>query len=112
MPEWVAFRDGALYVAEVSRILRYDDIENRLENPPEPVVVNRDLPSDRHHGWKFIRFGPDGKLYVPVGAPCNVCERDDPRYATIMRMNPDGTDLEVYVAACATPWVRLASGVG
>ena len=98
MPSGVAFRDGALYVAEVSRILRYDDIENRLENPPEPVVVNRDLPSDRHHGWKFIRFGPDGKLYVPVGAPCNVCERDDPRYATIMRMNPDGTDLEVYVS--------------
>ncbi len=98
MPSGVAFRDGALYVAEVSRILRYDNIENRLENPPEPVVVNRDLPSDRHHGWKFIRFGPDGKLYVPVGAPCNVCERDDPRYATIMRMNPDGTDLEVYVS--------------
>ena len=98
MPSGVAFRDGALYVAEVSRILRYDDIENRLENPPEPVLVNRDLPSDRHHGWKFIRFGPDGKLYVPVGAPCNVCERDDPRYATIMRMKPDGTDLEVYVS--------------
>ncbi len=98
MPSGIAFRDGALYVAEVSRILRYDNIENRLENPPEPVVVNRDLPSDRHHGWKFIRFGPDGKLYVPVGAPCNVCERDDPRYATIMRMNPDGTDLEVYVS--------------
>ena len=98
MPSGVAFRDGALYVAEVDRILRYDDIENRLYDPPEPVVVNRDLPSDRHHGWKFIRFGPDGKLYVPVGAPCNVCERDDPRYATIMRMNPDGTDLEVYVS--------------
>ena len=98
MPSGVAFRDGALYVAEVSRVLRYDDIENRLEDPPEPVVVNAGFPSDRHHGWKFIRFGPDGKLYVPVGAPCNVCERSDPRYATIMRMNPDGTDLEVYVS--------------
>ena len=98
MPSGVAFRDGALYVAEVSRVLRYDDIENRLEDPPEPVVVNRGFPSDRHHGWKFIRFGPDGKLYVPVGAPCNVCERFDPRYATIMRMNPDGSDLEVHVS--------------
>ena len=98
MPSGVAFRDGALYVAEVSRVLRYDDIENRLEDPPEPVVVNAGFPSDRHHGWKFIRFGPDGKLYVPVGAPCNVCERSDPRYATIMRMNPDGTDPEVYVS--------------
>ncbi|MCY4545508.1 MAG: sorbosone dehydrogenase family protein [Gemmatimonadetes bacterium] len=98
MPSGVAFRDGALYVAEVSRVLRYDDIENRLEDPPEPVVVNAGFPSDRHHGWKFIRFGPDGKLYVPVGAPCNVCERSDPRYATIMRMNPDGSDLEVYVS--------------
>ncbi len=98
MPSGVAFRDGALYVAEVSRVLRYDDIENRLEDPPEPVVVNAGFPSDRHHGWKFIRFGPDGKLYVPVGAPCNVCERSDPRYATIMRMNPDGSDLELYVS--------------
>ena len=98
MPSGVAFRDGALYVAEVSRVLRYDDIEDRLEDPPEPVVVNGGFPSDRHHGWKFIRFGPDGKLYVPVGAPCNVCERSDPRYATIMRMNPDGSDLELYVS--------------
>lgn len=97
MPSGIAFRDGSLYVAEVNRILRYDDIESRLDDPPEPVVVNDTLPSDRHHGWKFIRFGPDGKLYVPIGAPCNVCERDDPRYATIARMNPDGTDMEIYV---------------
>jgi glucose/arabinose dehydrogenase len=98
MPNGVAFRDGSLYVAEVNRILRYDFIEPRIDNPPEPVVVNNGFPSDRHHGWKFIRFGPDNKLYVPVGGPCNVCEQDDERYATIMRMNPDGTDLEVYVS--------------
>lgn len=98
MPSGVAFREGALYVAEVNRILRYDDIESRLDDPPEPVVVNDELPSDRHHGWKFISFGPDDKLYVPIGAPCNVCERDDPRYATIVRMNPDGTDMEIYVS--------------
>ncbi len=96
MPNGVAFREGALYVAEVSRILRYDDIETHLTNPPTPMVVNDTFPSDRHHGWKFIRFGPDGQLYVPVGAPCNVCERGDERYATIMRMNPDGTGLEIF----------------
>ncbi|MBI4377291.1 MAG: hypothetical protein HY549_12700 [Elusimicrobia bacterium] len=75
MPNGVAFKDGALYVAEVSRVWRYDDIEDRLENPPKPVLVRGDLPSDRGHGWKFIAFGPDGRLYVPVGAPCNVCEK-------------------------------------
>lgn len=95
MPNGVAFRDGALFVAEVNRILRYDDIEAHLADPPEPVVVYDALPDDRWHGWKYINFGPDGKLYVPVGAPCNVCDPEDP-YATILRMNPDGTDVEVY----------------
>jgi len=96
MPNGVAFRENALFVAEVDRILRYDDIESRLDDPPRPVVVNDRLPKDRHHGWKFIRFGPDGRLYVPVGAPCNICEREDPRYASIMRLNRDGTDLEIF----------------
>ncbi len=96
MPNGVAFRNGALYVAEVSRVLRFDNIEARLRNPPRPVIVNDSFPTDRHHGWKFIRFGPDSMLYVPVGAPCNVCEREDPRYASIMRMNPDGTGLEIF----------------
>ena len=97
LPTGVAFRNGSLYVAEVSRILRYDDIEARLERPPRPSVVIDTLPNDRHHGWKFIAFGPDGLMYVPVGAPCNVCERnDDPRYSAILRMRPDGTRLEPY----------------
>ena len=96
MPNGVAFRNGALYVAEVNRILRYDNIEKMLQNPPQPVVVNDSFPSDQHHGWKYIAFGPDGKLYVPVGAPCNVCEQKDRRYASIMRMNPDGSHLEIY----------------
>jgi glucose/arabinose dehydrogenase len=96
MPNGVAFRDGALYVATVNRILRFDDIENHLHNPPPPVVVNDSFPRDRAHGWKFIRFGPDGLLYVPVGAPCNICESEDERYASIMRMKPDGTELEVF----------------
>ncbi|MGH7961390.1 MAG: PQQ-dependent sugar dehydrogenase [Candidatus Binatia bacterium] len=95
-PNGVAFRDGALYVAEVNRILRYDNIEANLKNPPEPVIVNDTLPRDRGHGWKFIRFGPDGLLYVPVGAPCNICEREDERYASLLRMQPDGSGLEVF----------------
>ncbi len=97
MPNGVAFRDGALYVAEVNRILRFDGIEDRLKSPPAPVVVNRSFPNASHHGWKYIAFGPDDRLYIPVGAPCNVCEEDDSRFATIMRMRPDGRDLEIFV---------------
>jgi glucose/arabinose dehydrogenase len=95
-PNGVAFRDGALYVAEVSRVLRFDSIESRLTGSSQPVVVNDKLPTDRHHGWKFMSFGPDGWLYVPVGAPCNICDADPDRYAVIMRMRPDGTGLETF----------------
>jgi glucose/arabinose dehydrogenase len=94
MPNGVAFRDGALYVAEVNRILRYDAIEGSLAKVPEPKVVRDDLPKDRHHGWRYIAFGPDGKLYLPIGAPCNIC--NEPKYAVITRMNPDGSDYEVF----------------
>ena len=96
MPAGVDFFEGDLYVSDISRVLRFDDIESKLNHPPRPVVVNDSFPTDAHHGWKFIRFGPDGKLYVPVGAPCNVCERKDQRYASITRMNPDGSSLELY----------------
>jgi glucose/arabinose dehydrogenase len=94
MPNGVAFRDGALYVAEINRILRYDNIESSLTKVPAPKVVRDDLPKDRHHGWKYIAFGPDGKLYVPIGAPCNVC--NEPKYASITRMNADGSGYEVF----------------
>ncbi len=94
-PAGVAFRDGALYVSAVSRILRFDDIESRLDAPPAPAVVTDQFPTDGHHGRKFIAFGPDGKLYVPVGAPCNICAPDPDRYANIQRMNPDGSNREV-----------------
>lgn len=97
-PNGVAFMDGALYVAEISHMLRYDDIEANLNNPPEPVVVSTDFPTEWPHGWKFIRFGPDEKLYIPVGVPCNACESDDARFGTIMRMNPDGSELEIYAS--------------
>ncbi len=95
MPNGVAFKDGDLYVAEVHRILRFDNIEARLSDPGMPQVVLDKLPHDRLHGWKFIRFGPDNKLYVPIGAPCNSCDAGDP-YATIHRMNPDGSGFEIF----------------
>lgn len=95
MPNGVAFRNGDLYVAEVDRILRFPDIEKRLDNPPEPELISTAYPSSTHHGWKFIAFGPDGKLYVPVGAPCNICRPENPIYATITRLNPDGSGQEI-----------------
>jgi glucose/arabinose dehydrogenase len=99
MPSGLAFRDGALYVAAISRVVRYDGIESKLEAPPAPVVVNDGFPTEQHHGWKYLGFGPDGLLYVPVGAPCNVCERtDDKRFASITRMKPDGSSVEVFAS--------------
>jgi glucose/arabinose dehydrogenase len=95
MPNGVAVRDGALYVAEVGKVWRYDAIESNLANVPKPTLVYGKYPTDRHHGWKFIRFGPDGWLYVPVGAPCNICEPHDP-YSSITRLKPDGSAMEVY----------------
>jgi glucose/arabinose dehydrogenase len=87
MPNGVAFRDGSLYVAEVNRVLRFDQIEKKLDSPPKPVVINDSYPSDEGHGWKFIAF-----------APCNVCEQKDPRYASITRMKPDGSGVEVFAS--------------
>jgi glucose/arabinose dehydrogenase len=97
MPNGVAFRDGALFVGEQHRIVRFDDVLARLEKLPAPAVV-ADLPTDPgtiNHSWKFLEFGPDGKLYVPVGGPCNVCDRGDP-WATILRMNADGSGREIF----------------
>ncbi|MDX1332699.1 MAG: sorbosone dehydrogenase family protein [Robiginitalea sp.] len=97
VPNGVAFRDGSLYVAQVNRLLRYPDIEQQLDNPPTPEVIYDDYPTEFHHGWKYIAFGPDDKLYVPVGAPCNICDSAtvDARYASITRMDPDGTNREI-----------------
>ena len=95
MPNGVAMKGGALYVAEVNRVIRFDDIEVKLPKAPDPVVVYDKYPGDKHHGWKFIRFGPDGWLYVPVGAPCNICEREAP-YASITRLKEDGSSMEVF----------------
>lgn len=97
-PNGVAFKDGSLYIATISSILRLDNIEATLTTPPEPVTVYDKYPTDKHHGWKFIAFGPDGKLYVPVGAPCNICEKEDPVYSSITRLNKDGTGMEVFAS--------------
>lgn len=95
LPNGVAFKDGDLYVAEVSKLWKFPNIEDHLENPRKELIYE-DYPTDRHHGWKYIAFGPDNKLYVPVGAPCNICESKDERYASITRMDPDGGNREVY----------------
>lgn len=94
MPVGVAFHAGDLYVSAVSRILKYPDVERRLAHPPQPSIVTDQLPGKTHHGWRFIAFGPDGKLYVAVGAPCNVCELSGD-FGTLLRMNADGTGHEI-----------------
>lgn len=95
-PNGVAFKNGNLYIATISEILKLEDIENKLANPPAPKIVFNKYPTDKHHGWKYISFGPDGKLYVPVGAPCNICKKDDPVYSSITRINEDGSGMEVF----------------
>ena len=97
MPNGVAFKDGDLFVAEVSRILRFKDIENNLTNPTYEVVYDG-YPDEAHHGWKFIAFGPDGLLYIPVGAPCNICISEDPIFASITRLDVSkpGAKPEIY----------------
>ena len=95
-PSGVALRGDDLYVAALNRVLRYPDVMDTFRNDPDPEVITDDLPSATHHGWKYVVFGPDGYLYVPVGAPCNICDESDVRFATILRMDPDTGDTTVY----------------
>lgn len=95
-PNGVAIYDGDLYIAEISKVSVIRNIDEVFRDSPILETVRDDFPTDTHHGWKYIAFGPDEKLYVPVGAPCNVCEQEDERYASLLRMNPDGSDLEIY----------------
>lgn len=95
LPNGVALKDGDLYVAEVSKIWRFDDIDTNYKNSPEPVLVTDEYPEEGHHGWKHIAFGPDEKLYIPVGAPCNVCNEENPIFASLTRINPDGSGQEI-----------------
>ncbi len=96
VPNGLAFRDEDLYIAEIDKIWRLEGIEDRLANPPSPVLVADGFPDDRMHGWKYLGFGPEGKLYMPIGAPCNICEREKEMYSTILRMNPDGSEQEIF----------------
>ena len=93
MPNGIAFHNNALYIAAVDQILRLDNIEQSLANPPKAVVIRNNLPSAGHHGWRYIAFGPDGRLYISIGAPCNVCLKDG--FAEIRSMKADGSDEKI-----------------
>jgi glucose/arabinose dehydrogenase len=92
MPNGIAFKDGNLYVAEIHRVHKFENIEDRL-SAPKSKIINKSYPTDRHHGWRYIAFGPDGKLYIPIGAPCNIC--NEPDYGVITRIDTDGSNKEV-----------------
>ena len=94
-PNGIAYYDGDLYVAEIDQVTRYDDIESHLHDVPDGIVLDINLPSKRRHGSRYITFGPDQKLYIAIGAPCNICEESG--FGQIVRMNPDGSDRETYV---------------
>jgi glucose/arabinose dehydrogenase len=93
-PNGVAFKDGTLYIAELSKVSKIEKIEDNLDNPPKPTVIYDDLPKDEAHGWKFIAIGPDNKLYVPVGQPGNNVLHDE-AHGQIRRINLDGSGAEV-----------------
>lgn len=97
-PNGIAFRNGSLYVVEATRVIRFDGIESKLRNAPAPVVVTADLPTERGHEWKYAAFGPDGLLYFQQGAPGNIVERSDKRYAAMLRMKPEGGNLEIFAS--------------
>src|SRR6266511_3362931 len=93
-PNGIVLHKGTLYIAELSQISKIDNVEDKLDNPPKPTVIFSDLPKDEAHGWKYLTIGPDEKLYVQVGAPCNICMPSE-RHSKIYRLNSDGSGLEV-----------------
>lgn len=95
LPNGVAFKEGALYVAEINRIIRFDHIEQQLKNPPKPTIIYDQFPNKQHHGWKYLRVGPDNKLYTAVGAPCNICEPKEKIFTSLLRLNSDGSDMQI-----------------
>jgi glucose/arabinose dehydrogenase len=94
-PNGVAYKEGSLFVAEINRILKFEDIDNSYMNKPDYSVIKNDYPIDTAHGWKYISFGPDGNLYIPVGAPCNICKMEDPVYSSITSINSSGEDFSI-----------------
>lgn len=96
-PNGLAFKDGSLYVFAINKVFRYDNIEDKLDNPGDPVELTKayDLPDTIHHNWKYVAFGPDGKMYVQVGSNCNICEINPGVHGQIRRYNADGTGMEI-----------------
>ena len=94
-PAGVAYNSGALYVFAIDKVLRFDGVAKGMGSAPVDMTAKFDLPPEQHHNWKYIAFGPDGKLYVPFGAPCNICEPPTKEYAQIRRYNADGSGKEV-----------------
>jgi glucose/arabinose dehydrogenase len=94
-PAGVAFNKGALYVFAIDKVLRFDGIAGKADAAPQDLTAKFELPKEQHHNWKYVAFGPDGKLYVPFGAPCNICEPPSKEYAQIRRYNADGSGKEV-----------------
>ena len=98
MPSGLALIGEDLYVGALDRVLRYRAIEKTFRDNPQAQIVTDKLPDKRHHGWKYLAVGPDGFLYVPVGAPCNICESEDPRFASILQMDPATGETTLYAA--------------
>jgi len=94
-PAGVAYKDGALYVFAIDKVLKYDGIAKNPKAEPQDLTAKFDLPKEQHHNWKYVAFGPDGKLYVPFGSPCNICEPPSKEYGQIRRYNADGSGKEV-----------------
>lgn len=90
-----AYKDGSLYVVAIDQVLRFDDVANNPNPTPVDLTAEFKLPPLPHHNWKYVSFGPDGKLYVPFGAPCNICVEPTTEYSQLRRYNPDGTGMEV-----------------
>lgn len=95
MPNGIAYKDGALYVATLKRIIRFDNIDQQLNKPPKPTVIYKNFPAKKSHGWKYLRFGPDNKLYTAVGAPCNICLPKAMIFTSLLRLNTDGTHMQI-----------------
>ncbi len=96
MPSGVTVNEGDVYIGALNQIIRVENIEQNLKANPPHTVITDTLPDKTHHGWKYLKFGPDGYLYVPVGAPCNICLSDDPRFASLLRMDPNTGETEVW----------------
>jgi glucose/arabinose dehydrogenase len=92
-PNGVAYKDGTLYIAELSQISKIEHVEDQIDKSPKPVVIYSDLPKDEAHGWKYLAIGPDNKLYFEVGQPGNNVLHDDD-HGQLRRVNLDGTGAE------------------